>query len=64
MISQEFMQASHQERMREAAAVLREAQALATVERKAASRRSAFPRLRGLPLPSFISGRSRVAPAP
>ena len=64
MISQEFMQASHQERMREAAAVLREAEALAAVERTARPPRLSLPRLRGLPLPSFVSRRSRVAPAP
>jgi hypothetical protein len=64
MISQEIMQATHQQRAREALAALREAEAMAATERKSRPRRLALPRIRGFPRPSINSGRSRVAPAP
>jgi hypothetical protein len=63
MISQEMMQASHQELIRQAESIQREAKALTAVS-KSRPRRLPLPRLRGLLRPSFNSGSSRVAPAP
>ncbi len=65
MITPELMDASYQERAREAAALRRQADALAKVERGSRPRRArSLPRFRGLPVPSFLAGRFRAASAP